>query len=265
MADLRIATYLAPSVLPLYETVAEALAARLGLTVELIPRCGYENLTVDDPDMCFICSLAWVHLYDLGATSSIPIAAPVLSGFRYGGRPVYFSDVIVGSHSPARRFLDLRGRSWAYNEPLSQSGYGITRYHLARLGETRGFFADVVAAGSHANAIRMVAAGEVDGSAIDSQVLEIALALDPELRERIRIIDQLGPSTIQPVTLAARVTPDVRTEIARILMSLHEDPRIAPRLAATLVDRFVPAGPDTYRDVRDMLDTCRATGFMRLR
>src|SRR6266851_7384114 len=34
-------------------------------------------------------------------------------------------------------------------EPLSQSGYGITRYSLLRLGETQGFFGQVVKTGSH--------------------------------------------------------------------------------------------------------------------
>ena len=70
-------------------------------------------------------------------------------GDRYGGRPIYFSDVIVHRDSPFRSFLDLRGHSWAYNEPLSHSGYGITRYHLLELGETGGFFSEVVEAGFH--------------------------------------------------------------------------------------------------------------------
>lgn len=265
MADLRIATYLAPSIFPLYEAVAEAVGVRLGLTVELTAQPGYDHLTAQGPDMSFICSLAWIHLYDLGATSATPIAAPVLSGARYRNRPIYFSDVIVPRSSDATRFLDLRGRTWAYNEPLSQSGYGITRYHLARLGETSGFFGEVMGVGSHARAIRMVAAGEVDGSAIDSQVLEVALSLDPSLRESIRVVDQLGPSSIQPVTVSARIPVELRDQIAQTLVSMHRDPRVRPRLAAWLVKRFAPVTPDTYRDVRHMLGTCRAAGFMELR
>jgi phosphonate transport system substrate-binding protein len=265
MADLHIASYLAPSVFPLYEAVAEALAARLGLDVELTGERSYDSFRADRPDMSFVCSLAWIHYQDLGATSASPIAAPILSGARYGGRPLYFSDVIVSRRSDAGRFLDLRGRTWAYNEPLSQSGYGITRYHLTSLGETGGFFSEVVGAGSHATAIRMVAAGEVDGSAIDSQVLEMALRREPGLRERIRVVDRLGPSTIQPVTLSTRIPPDLRSRIVATLVALHSDSRVAPRLAGSLVDRFVPVGPDTYQDVRRMLDTCRAAGFMELR
>lgn len=264
MADLHLATYLAPSIFPLYEAVAQALGRRLGIGVRLTRERSYDSFAADRPDLSFICSLAWIHFRDLGMTSATPIAAPVLSGPRYGGRPVYFSDVIVHQASTARCFLDLRGRTWAYNEPLSQSGYGITRYHLASLGETGGFFSDVVAAGSHARAIGMVARGAVDGSAIDSQVLEMAFVADPALRDRIQVIDRLGPSPIQPVTLAARIPPDLRAAIVEALVSLHEDPRTRPIITASLVDRFVAVDPDSYRDVRHMLDTCRTTGFMKL-
>jgi phosphonate transport system substrate-binding protein len=37
--------------------------------------------------------------------------APVLQGERYGGRPIYFSDVLVHRDSPFCSFADLRGRT----------------------------------------------------------------------------------------------------------------------------------------------------------
>jgi phosphonate transport system substrate-binding protein len=265
MADLHIASYLAPSLFPLYEAVGRALHRRLGVEVEVTDERSYSSFAADRPDLSFICSLAWIHFRDLGMTSARPVAAPILSGDRYGDRPIYFSDVIVHNRSAARHFLDLRGRSWSYNEPLSQSGYGVTRHHLVSLGETGGFFGDVVAAGSHAASIRMVAEGEIEGSAIDSHVLEVTLKSEPRMRERIRIIDRLGPSSIQPVTMSDRVAPDLRAQIVETLVSLHADRQAAPVLAASLVDRFVAVDPDTYQDVRRMLDTCREAGFMQLR
>ena len=36
MADLRIGTFLAPNVMPVYEAVTSALAAGLGMTTELV-------------------------------------------------------------------------------------------------------------------------------------------------------------------------------------------------------------------------------------
>src|SRR3990170_7968700 len=196
MDRLRFATYLAPNVLPLYQAVTEEVGRRLGIATELVVETSYESCERDEYEVCFVCSLPYVTLERRGIRPAVPVAAPVLRGERYEGRPIYFSDVIVHRDSPFLSFLDLRGRSWAYNESLSWSGYGITRYHLVTLGETNGFFREVAEAGFHREAIRMVARGEVDGSAIDSQVLSIELRDHPDLAEQVRVVEALGPSTI---------------------------------------------------------------------
>ena len=265
MPPLRFGTYLAPTVLPVYETITEEVGRRLGLATELVVETSYESCRRDENDVCFVCSLPYVTFEREGLDLAEPVAAPVLTGERYGGRPVYFSDVIVRRGVPARRFEDLRGRSWAYNEPLSHSGYGITRYRLVTMGETRGFFGDVIEAGFHDRAIAMVAEGEVDASAIDSQVLEIAFRDDPSLAERLRVIDALGPSTIQPIAISRHVEPELRDAIRDAIVRLGDDPATRERLAVGLVERFVPVGPRDYDDIRQMLDACERAGFTVLR
>ncbi len=264
MNRLRVGTFLAPNIMPVYEAVTEQLGARLGVPAELVVGTDYEDCARDANDVCFVCGLPYVEFEGRGIWSAVPVAAPVLQGARYGGRPIYFSDVIVHRDSPFASFLDLRGRSWAYNEPLSQSGYGITRYHLVKLGETHGFFGEVIEAGFHEESIRMVASGEVDASAIDSQVLAVALRDDPSLAASLRVIDALGPSTIQPVAVSKRLAPEMREEIRRVLISLHEDAGVRERLAVGLVERFVPVGPEDYDDIRAMRQACEDAGFLTL-
>ena len=143
MDRLRFGTFLAPNIMPVYQAIAEEVGRRLGIETELVVETDYEACAKDENEVCFVCSLPYVEFERQGISPAVPIAAPVLEGGRYGGRPIYFSDVIVHRDSPFASFLDLRGRSWAYNEPLSHSGYGITRYHLVEIGETRGFFGEV--------------------------------------------------------------------------------------------------------------------------
>ena len=262
---LRFGTFLAPNILPVYEAVAEEVGRRLGLETELVVETDYAACERDEDEVCFVCSLPYVQFEREGRAPAVPIAAPVLQGERYGGRPVYFSDVIVHVDSPFRSFLDLRGHSWAYNEPRSHSGYGITRYHLLELGETHGFFGEVIEAGFHETSMRLVADGEVDGSAIDSQVLAVALRDDPQLARALRVVDALGPSTIQPVAVSRRVPEQQRREIRRVLTTMHEDPALRERLGLGLVERFVPADASSYDDIRRMLEACEAAGFMQLR
>jgi phosphonate transport system substrate-binding protein len=265
MDRLRFGTYLAPNVLPVYEAVTEEVGRALAIPTELIVQSDYGSCRRDENEVCFVCSLPYVAFEREGISPAVPVAAPVLIGERFAGGPIYFSDVIVHRDSPFRTFADLRGRSWAFNEPLSWSGYGITRYHLVRLGETEGFFGEVAEAGFHEESIRLVAKGEVDASAIDCQVLAVAMRDDPDLAAALRVIDSLGPSTIQPVAVSKRVPVDLRQAIVEVLLSMGDDPRSRDRLAQGSVERFVPVGPSSYDDIRQMLDATESAGFTVLR
>ena len=264
---LRFGTYLASNdaTLRLYELVTEEVGRRLGVPTELVVESSYESCERDQNEVCFVCSLPYVLFERRGLDLAVPVAAPLLDGERYEGRPIYFSDVIVHRDAPFRSFLDLRGRSWAYNEPLSHSGYGITRYHLVKLNETAGFFDRVIEAGFHREAIGMVARKEVDGSAIDSQVLEIELRDDPELRDQLRVVETLGPSTIQPVAVSQRVPEDLREAVRDAIVTMAEDPETRARLALALVRRFVSIDGRAYDDIRRMLEACEEAGFLELR
>jgi phosphonate transport system substrate-binding protein len=265
MSDLRFGTFLAPNMLPVYKAIADVVGDRLGLTTELVVETDYENCRNDVNDLCFVCSLPYVMFEREGVSPAVPIAAPVLQGDRYGGRPIYFSDVIVRADAPFETFQDLRGASWAYNEPLSQSGYGITRYHLLSLGEVNGFFGEVIEAGFHETSIRMVASGQVDASAIDSQVLAVEMRDHPELAASLRVVATLGPSTIQPVGCSKRFDSEFREEVRQILLGLGDEADFREILDHGTVDRFVAVGPGDYDDIRRMVDECEEAGFMEIR
>ena len=96
-------------------------------------------------------------------------------------------------------------------------------------------------------------------------MLAIALRVDPSLARSLRIIDSLGPATIQPIAVSKRVPLELRREIQGVLTSLHEDPDAREGLALGLVERFVAVGPESHDDIRMMRDACEAAGFMQLR
>ena len=83
---------------------------------------------------------------------------------------------------------------------------------------------------------------------------------DPSLARSLRIIDALGPSTIQPVAVSKRVPPRLRAAIQEVLTTMHEDPAMRERLALGMVERFVPASPSSYDDIRMMRDSLRGRG-----
>ena len=131
-APLRFATFLAPNMLPVYRFLADQIAHRLGRPVQLVVGRSFDQFEHGEADLGVICGLPYVWLADRRPPPVEPLAAPVLAGDRYAGRPIYYSDVIVRHDSPIIRLEELRGCSWAYNEPASHSGHTITLYSLVR-------------------------------------------------------------------------------------------------------------------------------------
>ena len=232
---LVFATYLAPCNRRLYEYVARACEA-----TDFIVGRDWRELADGAIDVAFVCSPPMVWLE--GAVEAL--AAPVFADPRFGGRPIYASDVIVPIDSTAARFEDLQGARWAVNEDSSWSGYWVT---LARVGDWS-YFDDVVEAGFHHKAIRLVAEGSVDGAAIDSQVLAFELREHPELGARIKVIDTLGPAPSQPVVVRAALDQEERTALLDRLFALSR-----PELRRHLFERFAPA-PD-YRLVAGVVSS----------
>jgi phosphonate transport system substrate-binding protein len=129
------------------------------------------------------------------------------------------------------------------------------------MGETPRFFSRVVEAGSHQRSIRLVADGEVDASAIDSQVLAVELREHPELEQRLRVIESLGPSPIQPAVAASLLPRSLKRELRAALMDMHHDTEAQEALAYGLVKRWEPVIDNHYDPIRCMLEVIERAGL----
>ncbi len=259
---LRFATFLAPNMFPVYAFITRYVQERLGVSTALIVGSSYERLS-EQADVSFLCGLAYIELRRLGEPIE-PLAAPLLCGSRYDGRPIYFSDVIVRRDSPFRSFADLRGCSWAFNEPYSHSGYGILCYRLVELGERHDYFRQVIHAGWHEHSIRLVHAGKVDASAIDSHVLALTLHDHPELADGLRVIDSLGPSTVQPIVAAAWLDKELKADLRAVLLEMNTDAQAQRVLSGRLVQGFAVIADEDYDDLRRMRAACADAGLTSL-
>lgn len=259
--ELVFATYLAPCIQPVYEFVAARVGEKLHRRTRLIVGESFDQVRNAEVDFAFLCGLPYVRLKREDAAEVEALAAPIIQGDRYDGRPVYFSDVIVPARSPVAAFGELRGRSWAYNEPDSHSGYLITLSTLAEMAETPEFFGRWEMTGFHQESIRRVAAAWVEGSAVDSQVLGVEMRDHPELAEQIRVICTLGPSTIQPLVATAAVPPRLREEVTDIVAGFGSIENERKSLSQGMVERFVAVDDSAYADIRWKLNAVEAAGF----
>jgi hypothetical protein len=109
---LRFVTFLAPNMAPVYRFLADRIGQRLGRRVELVVGRSFDQFEQGEVDLGVICGLPFVWLAARQPPSVEPLAAAVLAGDRYAGRPIYYSDVIVRHDSPITCLEELEGRSW---------------------------------------------------------------------------------------------------------------------------------------------------------
>ena len=199
---------MAPNADTLCRELVGYLEHRLQTEVELVEGVSWRErerqFDAGDIDLCWICGLPYVDKFDNGRPIAVSVA-PVMSAERYGSAPVYFSDVVVRADSSIASFADLRAQRWAFNEPPSHSGFNVVRHHLSTLGHSFRYFGEMVEAGTHQSALRMVIAGAVAGAAIDSTVWEAEARDDTALFVKVRVIATPGPSPAPPWVFAATV------------------------------------------------------------
>jgi phosphonate transport system substrate-binding protein len=256
MRTLRLTSSQAPNASHIPRGLAGYLGTRLGMPVTFADDLSWQEreaqLAGGAIQIGWLCGLAYVRWADVPEPTVELLAAHVMAGTRYGGEPVYFSDVVVRRESAFRSFADLRGAAWAYNEPASHSGYEVVRYHLATLGERAGYFGRAVEAGSHQNALKLILEGQVDGAAVDSTVLEEEFRRSPALAGQIRVVETLGPSPIPPWVIHRSVPPGQREAIRAALLSMHDDPAGQVTLAEGHLARFVQVSGHDYDPIREM-------------
>lgn len=266
---ITFASFLSDIARPVYERIAAYVADQIGEPAELLSGVGWEerHRMLDDGrvQVAFLCGLPYSQKFSRPDRPIELLAAPVMLPERYRGQPIYFTDVTVRGDSPFQSFADLRGKSWAYTNPESNSGYIMPRDHLVKLGETSGYFGSTVASGSHQASIRMVVDGAVDAAGIDSLVLDLEFKSRPELAPQVRIIESLGPCPIPPVVVSSRLPPGFKATLGKALLGMHETPQGRAILADGLIARFVTVRDADYDPIREMIRRAEAAGYLVLR
>ncbi len=254
---LRFANFLAFNANPTYIAIAAEFERQFGIKTRFEEGQSFDQFINGELGVGYICGLPYGKLSRMPNPPFELIAAPVLQDARYAGNAVYFSDVIVPANSSAQTFSDLAGSSFAYNETVSYSGYHIMDYHLRVNGLDWDHFSTQLHSGAHVNSIAMVASGEADCAAIDSHALDAELLLKPELKDKLRVVEVLGPSPMPPVVMAPALDPTLKTQLRDFYIGLHENPSMRAHLDACSIERYVAVTDDYYDPIRERVDASK--------
>jgi len=243
-----------------YTPLLDYLSRELDRPVELVQRRTYAEVNDlierGEVDLAFVCTSAYV-------AGHRKFGMKLLAAPEVNGEAVYYSYLIVPADSPARSMADLRGKVFAFTDPMSNTGRLYPTYLVRQLGETpETFFQRTFFTYSHDDAIRAVAAGLADGAGVDSLVYDFAVARDPELAAKTKVIHRSPPFGSPPAVVNPNLSPKLQAELQRLLLELDDRPEGREILKALGIDRFVLIDDAAYDSVRALE---RAVGLVARR
>lgn len=233
-----------------YKQFLAYIGEKLGLKVEFVDRDDYTEINkmigAGNVDIAFVCGGPYVDgRNEFGFEL---IAAPVAYG-----ETVYYSYIIVHRDSGIREFNDLRGKQFAFTDPLSNTGTLVPTYLLARMRETpKSFFKRQVYVGTHDRAIQAVAERVVDGAAVDSLIWEYKNRKKDDFTSLTRIILKSPPYGIPPVVVPNSLDPELKKRIREVFLNAHKDSRGAEILKKMMIEKFVKIDDSKYDSIRQM-------------
>jgi phosphate/phosphite/phosphonate ABC transporter binding protein len=233
-----------------YKEILTYLSQELSIPIQLVQRETYEEvnnlLKENELDAAFVCTGSYIQGHeDFGMEL---LVAPVAYG-----KPVYYSYIIVPKDSPAQTLSDLRGKTFAFTDPMSNTGKLSPTYMLAMMGEDeKHFFSNYIFTYSHDKSIEAVAKKLVDGAAIDSLIWDYLDRTNPLNTSQTRIISKSAPYGIPPVVVPRELDMQLKEELRTIFLHMHEDAKGKEILDEIMIDRFVEVSDDIYDNVRTM-------------
>lgn len=260
---LRLVSYLAPNMFWFYSAVGAYLGRVFGVETHIV-QSQYDPLKdpvlrQDQLDIAFICGLPFIRHYRVVSSQLQVLVAPVMQASRYQNRPVYFSDIIVNADRGLMTFDDLAGLTLCYNDLGSNSGYNLVRQRLIQSRHPTSFFGKVMQSGSHQRSIRLVVDGLAECSAIDSTVLEQELLNSPELANRLRVIESIGPCPMPPVVAAQHLGSTFIDCLQSAL--LQPDTELQSAMDRAQIRRYVSVQSEDYDAIGRMYDTALQAGY----
>ena len=181
----------------------QALAKLYGAPVRVTVASDYaaviEALRNRTADLAFVHPVGYV-------LASREAKARIVARNLWHGKSTFTSRIYVRKASGIKTLEDLRGKTMAFVDPTSSSGYTYPMVLLIQRGLVRDrdpktFFREVVFAGAHDAAMRALLNGHVDSIASFDMAREQYLS-DPAEREKITFVAETPP--IPEAGIAAR-------------------------------------------------------------
>lgn len=154
--------------------------------------------------------------------------APVAKVIDNEGQVGYFAVLFVKADSPAQNLADLRGKSVAWADPNSTSGFAFPTYYLRReVGDLERYFSRTGFSGSHEQSVIAVLNGGFDAAATfwsSPTVGNVARMENKGMipRGAVRNVWQSPLIPNSPVVVRADLPDALKADFVRVLMAMPQ-------------------------------------------
>lgn len=221
----------------LLQAMERELGNSLGTRVSLVKRRTYQEITAmllaGQVTAAWICGFPYVRHRDQLSILVTPL---------YRGAPLYQSYFIARTDLPGDGIEAFRGKSHAFSDPDSNSGWLVTNHLLFGMGTTaERFFSRTFFTYGHRNVVRAVGSGLADTGSVDGYVWDVLAEREPELTRQTRIVrrsERFGFPPIACLTSASQGSDVVR--LGSALQGLSGTASGRSVLDMLMLDGFAP-------------------------
>jgi phosphonate transport system substrate-binding protein len=174
------------------------------------------------------------------------------------GKTAYTARFYVRKDRGIQRLEDLRGKTVAFVDPASSSGYIypmvlLIKQGLVRDRDPKSFFKDALFSGTHEAALQAVLHGRVDAAASFDTAPALHLK-DPALIAQLTFVGETAEIPEAGICVHPAVPEETVAKLKRALLSIKGPAHAALLKQIYDIDGFVEADDRDYQPVRDAME-----------
>ena len=256
-----------PALAEAWRLLLQWVIERAGVDAEVIDYPAPQSLAAlwSRPDMgcAFMCG------YPLARAQPQPVvlAAPLPSPARYGGRPVYCTDLVVRADSAIATLDAAWGQRMAFTTTDSMSGHQAPRRFFAPFAVARGgklFAATVGPLVTPRAVVDALLARQADIGPLDSYAHDLLRLHEPGLAAQLKVVASTPLAPIPALVGAPSIDPAAAQRLSEALLAVAGAPELATQRAALLLRGFARIPASDYHANMAAADEADALGYARL-
>ena len=232
-----------------YQPIVEYLSEQLGREIEMVIATDYTAVIIalktGDADIARLGPFSYLLAVEEAK------AEIIVRGIRKKtGKDAYQSVIITRADSGIKTLEDLKGKTFAFLDVASASGYLVPLTMLKLAGiDPETDFAETFFAGSHPAVIEAVKQGTVDAGATNDQRIDDALATETIKEGELFIVATSDPIPTSPTAVRSGMDPALKKQIQDAYLNM---PSELSEQAVGRLSGYVIARDSDYNFLRDV-------------